>query len=158
MLQDIQAKDLGSIRTDKMKDTVEQLRRMYELVPVDTDLKKIGSTRTLEGDRLTVTCSIPFIGDADLLQYRPSTFRMEVVPGTVSEGKIVVEISGHLDMTNFKRELERWSDSLNFWLENVKKDVEHFNRHLPSKIQSTLEERIKMIRKADDEMKRMGLL
>ena len=45
---------------------------------------------------------------------------MDTVLGRMSEGKTVMEISSHFDMTNFKRDLERWLEILNFYPGNVK--------------------------------------
>lgn len=155
--QEIQAGGMdGPIRKDP-ENAIELLRDKYVLKPVRIDWEKKDSKRTIQDDVMKVSFHITFTGDPHLLQYRPSTYRMESVPGTVyGQDQIAREITGLIGREYFKRELERWQESMEFHLNNANSDADNFNRVLPAKIKSMIDARTEQIHSADDEMDDMG--
>ena len=155
--QEIQAGGMDDLIRKDPENAIERLRDKYVLKPVRTDWEKKDPKRTIQDGVMKVSFHITFTGDPHLLQYRPSTYRMESVLGTVyGQDRITVEIAGHLGSGDFKREIEQWRGSLEFHLNNVNADAGNFNSTLPAKIKSMIDARAEQIRSADDEMGNMG--
>jgi len=157
MRQEIQAGYWDNIIQQEPENAIERLRDKYTLEQIKINWEKKDPKRTIHNDVMEVSFYITFTGDSSLLRYKPSQYRVESVPGTVYEqNRIAMKITGQLGMDDFKRELDRWRESLEFHLHNANADADKFNRALPTKIKSMLDVRTEQIRKADDEMVSMG--
>ena len=155
--QKIQTGGMDDLIRKDLENVVEQLCDKYVLKPVKIDWKKKDPKQTIYDDVMKVSFHITFTGDPNLLQYRPTTYRMESVPGTVyGQDRIVMEIAGRLGGNDFNHELERWQKSIEFHLNNANTDADNFNRALPAKIKSMIDARAEQIRSADAEMDSMG--
>jgi len=98
----------------------------------------------IKGTRVTIV--IPFEGDGDLFQYRPSTSEYTPPRGEVigQEVRLIYETVEH-DPVKFKREHERELNKVKRYLEWVRGNVQSFNDQLESFVRESIARRKKKL-------------
>ena len=123
-----------------------------ELVRVDKDSTLIDKEEHDPHYReLTISYSVPFTGSRKLLWYHPSSYTSELVYGSISDGRIVVDIENAAGNDEpFQREFDSWYVNMEKWLEGANSQANSFNKSLSGRIKNRIDERLQAIRSADD--------
>jgi hypothetical protein len=93
--------------------------------------------------------SVPFKGDAELFEYKPSTYSSSLPAATVVGKELVFDYTPQMGETvmQMKQRLEQEIYKVNSWLENVAGDVTRYNHSLRSEIDKVVEYRKNQIAK-----------
>ena len=92
--------------------------------------------------RLKISYHIPFAGNSELFQYRPSSFTYSPPRADVTDNEVIVKIvetDGKMD--SVKREFARNFDEIKRWLGWVSQEIDKFNRSLSDQTEIKIKER-----------------
>ena len=157
--EDMASEDEDEIRNDS-DAVVARLFEKYSLEPVRVDKDKTHIERQEYGQRhrtLTFSFSIPFTGSKELLEHYPDLYATEPVYGSISDGRIVVDIENAAGNTeSFGREFDSWYANMEKLLAVANNQAKHFLDSLQNEIQSGIGERAHAIRSADDVVSALG--
>jgi len=117
---------------------------IYQLDPEDIDVEVAGKEQRLLYGRSSIkgtlfTIIIPFKGDGELFNYRPSSFFSVFPQGEIYGNELYLkyEIINH-NRENLKRMIEHDIKLIQSYLDNVKKDVDNFNNLLGNYIRNLI--------------------
>lgn len=125
---------------------------VYNQKEVNIDVSKDPERDTFDISRpfyvkgIQVTISIPFDGDGELFQYKPSTFNFNPPCGEIAgqEIHLIYEMVEH-DKQKLKQMYQRELSEIKGYLECVKQDVESFNSSLESFVRQFVSKRKKKL-------------
>lgn len=154
--QNIQAGKWDSDIRKNPKGAGETLYGKYKMGQVSISRNDSILNPANPGDMMKVSVYATFEGDSRLLEYHPSGYRDAWVPGTVKGDRIVTELTGRPGVDDLKRMRERWWGDLEYHANSANKDADRYNGQLSARLDMMIAERVKQIRKSDDEMDRMS--
>jgi len=89
-----------------------------------------------------VSYAISFVGDEELFRYCPSTFSLNSPFASITRSSILIKLSKSLDSDRIKSSFRSELENLNSWLDNVKKDVDQFNKELVGLVNQLVSSRV----------------
>ncbi len=155
--------DIASEAKDEILNSSDavaaRLLEKYSLKPVRADKDETRTKKRERGqsDRLTVSFLVPFTGSKELLELHPNSYTSGLVLGSISDGRIVVDIENAAgDHEPFRREFDSWYANMAKWLDGANNQTTHFNDSLQGRIRKGIDARAQAIRSADDVVSALG--
>ena len=140
--------------------------KMYALEPeeVDVDVSHeqwrvaLDLSKPFYVKGTSVTVVIPFEGDKELFDYRPSTFSTHVPLGSVvgQELRLLYTQTKH-DPDSFRRAVEGDLTAIESYLQWVRTDVERYNDQLPQLVEKAIRERKARLLAAEGLVSSLGI-
>ncbi len=101
-----------------------------------------GDGRTYDAHGQLIVLAVPFAGDPELFQFKPSTFRMKGVRADVYDGELKIayeEIDNNKDQLT--RDINSDMETLNSNVSYVQRDVAAYNEQLPVRVRRAVVDR-----------------
>jgi hypothetical protein len=89
-----------------------------------------------------VTVEVPFEGEREVFSIRPSAFDSMPPRGEVKASHLVFEVTGtNLATDSVRQEIDRWLNSVEKYLHNLRKDYDAFNAQMETAAREQIEQR-----------------
>jgi len=152
MLEEIKGYNSNKLLNTPVDDLAEYFKKKYWIdVPILHEDKIVADQREVQIDvshdptyiqGTEIEIIIPFEGDAEAFNIQPSTFTFSPPNAEIRGNTIIVKVQGgDLTTESVKSQIDRTISDIKSYLENLRRDVEHFNDSLFSLARSAIEQR-----------------